>query len=157
MAVTEATLVYLIDGERVCLGYKTKGFGAGKWNGFGGKLEAGETREETATRELREETGVVVEPIILDYVAELYFHNGAGAAGDMYVHAFFARRWEGEPSEVEKMRPQWFGYDEVPYEDMWPSDPHWVPRVLKGERVKCTVWFDGKGESVERYEVDELK
>ncbi len=155
--MTEATLVYLIDGERVCLGYKTSGFGAGKWNGFGGKLEVGETHQETAIRELQEETGVSVSPHDLDYVAELYFHNGAGEAGDMHVHAYLAGRWDGEPREVEKMRPHWFGFGEVPYAAMWPSDPHWFPRVLQGERVRCTVWFDAKGERVEGYEIEDLK
>ena len=36
---------------------KKRGFGAGKWNGFGGKVEPGETIVEAAVREVKEECG----------------------------------------------------------------------------------------------------
>jgi 8-oxo-dGTP pyrophosphatase MutT (NUDIX family) len=38
------------------VGLKKRGFGQGKWNGFGGKVEAGETIEAAAARELKEES-----------------------------------------------------------------------------------------------------
>ena len=37
------TLVYIRDDEKILLGLKKRGFGTGKWNGFGGKVQAGET------------------------------------------------------------------------------------------------------------------
>lgn len=37
------TLCIIHEHPRVLLGYKKKGFGAGLWNGFGGKVEAGES------------------------------------------------------------------------------------------------------------------
>ena len=54
------TLVLLREENRVLLGMKKRGFGVGKWNGFGGKLEPGETVVEAAARELEEESGLVV-------------------------------------------------------------------------------------------------
>jgi len=44
------TLVLVVQPGRVLLGLKKRGFGAGKWNGFGGKVEPGETIEEGARR-----------------------------------------------------------------------------------------------------------
>ncbi len=41
---------------------KKRGFGIGKWNGFGGKIEAGETIEAAAIRELFEESALEVKP-----------------------------------------------------------------------------------------------
>ena len=54
------TLVVVRDrgGRRVLLGKKLRGFGAGYFNGFGGKVEAGESVVEAAHRELQEEAGV---------------------------------------------------------------------------------------------------
>ena len=37
------TLVYIRDEENILLGMKKRGFGVGKWNGFGGKVQPGET------------------------------------------------------------------------------------------------------------------
>ena len=51
------TLVFVHDNQKVLLGYKKRGFGAGRWNGFGGKVETGETLEQAARRELKEESG----------------------------------------------------------------------------------------------------
>ena len=46
------TLVFLRREGEVLLGMKKRGFGEGKWNGFGGKVEAGETIVEAAAREV---------------------------------------------------------------------------------------------------------
>ena len=54
------TLVLLRQENWVLLGMKKRGFGVGKWNGFGGKLEPGETVVEAAAREVREECGYIV-------------------------------------------------------------------------------------------------
>lgn len=53
------TLLLLKDvaENKVLLGYKKRGFGEGKWNGFGGKLEPGETVAEAALREMKEVSG----------------------------------------------------------------------------------------------------
>ncbi len=53
------------DGS-VLLGMKKRGFGAGKWNGFGGKVEKGESNTQAAIRELEEESGIITK------VCELY-------------------------------------------------------------------------------------
>lgn len=44
------TLVLVVQPGKVLLGMKKRGFGAGKWNGFGGKVEPGESIEEAAKR-----------------------------------------------------------------------------------------------------------
>ncbi|CAO3654247.1 unnamed protein product [Mucor hiemalis] len=56
----QLTLVLVIDEkeEKMLLGMKKRGFGAGKFNGFGGKVEPGESIEEGARRELLEEAEI---------------------------------------------------------------------------------------------------
>lgn len=44
------TLVMVVQPGRVLLGMKKRGFGAGRWNGFGGKVQDGETIEDAARR-----------------------------------------------------------------------------------------------------------
>ena len=72
----DTSLVYPVDGQgRVLLGRKKRGMGLGKWNGFGGKIEAGETMRQCAVRELREECGLIARTQDLELAAELYFQN----------------------------------------------------------------------------------
>ena len=42
------TLVLVIEGDRILLGLKKRGFGVGWWNGFGGKINHNETIEDAA-------------------------------------------------------------------------------------------------------------
>ena len=44
------TLLFVLKPGKVLLGYKKRGFGADRWNGFGGKVQQGETIEEAAIR-----------------------------------------------------------------------------------------------------------
>jgi uncharacterized protein YaaQ len=48
-------LLHDADNDRLLLGLKKRGFGAGKLNGFGGKIEKGETILAAALREMRED------------------------------------------------------------------------------------------------------
>ncbi|XP_062359656.1 oxidized purine nucleoside triphosphate hydrolase isoform X2 [Cinclus cinclus] len=57
------TLVLVVQPSRVLLGMKKRGFGAGLWNGFGGKVQPGESIEEAARRELLEESGLTVDTL----------------------------------------------------------------------------------------------
>lgn len=48
------TLCVIHNSTHILLGYKKRGFGEGRWNGFGGKLAVGETIEAAAKREVKE-------------------------------------------------------------------------------------------------------
>lgn len=51
------------DGMQVLLGLKKRGFGMGKWNGFGGKVEPTDASiAAAAAREVQEEANVTVQP-----------------------------------------------------------------------------------------------
>jgi 8-oxo-dGTP pyrophosphatase MutT (NUDIX family) len=52
------TLLIIHQGNKLLLGMKKRGFGAGRYNGFGGKIEKDETILEGAIRETVEEAGV---------------------------------------------------------------------------------------------------
>ena len=53
------TLIFLRREQQLLLAMKKRGFGTGKWNGAGGKVEPGETIEQAAIRECQEEIGVM--------------------------------------------------------------------------------------------------
>jgi ADP-ribose pyrophosphatase YjhB (NUDIX family) len=134
-----ATLIVVRDGNKILLGMKKKGFGAGKWNGFGGKVENGETIEAAALRELREESGLLVEETKKAGVITFKFPHKPD--WDQVVHVFTADQFAGNPVETEEMKPEWFEIEKIPFDKMWTDDPHWLPHVLKGKFVTATFVF----------------
>ncbi|PIR86954.1 MAG: hypothetical protein COU11_02985 [Candidatus Harrisonbacteria bacterium CG10_big_fil_rev_8_21_14_0_10_49_15] len=126
-------------GPRVLLGMKKRGFGEGRWNGFGGKVDDGETIEEAALREIREECGIEATEIDKRGVLIFNFQDDT-KIGE--VHVFHITKYTGEPIESEEMRPQWFTIDEIPFSQMWPDDEHWLPLFLAGKKFRGRFLFD---------------
>jgi ADP-ribose pyrophosphatase YjhB (NUDIX family) len=149
------TLAYLLKEGEVCLAMKKQGFGEGNWNGYGGKVEEGESVEAAAVREIEEESGVIVKEGDLRKVAliEFFFKDGK----HLLVHTYFVDSWKGDPIETEEMKPRWFEHDAIPYDLMWADDIHWFPRALKGEKLQGKVWFASDGENLEEMEWTELR
>lgn len=146
----QATLCFLVEGQRVLLGMKKRGFGRGKWNGFGGKVGEGESIEKAMEREVLEEVGVEVASN--EKVAELHFAFPYKHGWDQAVHVFLAREWQGEPRESEEMRPEWFEVEKLPFSQMWSDDEYWLPRVLAGEKVVGKIVFK-EGEQIAEHEM----
>ncbi|MBI5140320.1 MAG: 8-oxo-dGTP diphosphatase [Candidatus Vogelbacteria bacterium] len=136
-----ATLVFLIKKsggkiEEICLAMKKRGFGTGRWNGVGGKVEAGETMEESARREAREEIGV--SPSNMEKTAEISFFWPHDPTWNQTVHIYFTDTWRGEPIESEEMNPRWFKVRDIPFDKMWADDILWLPHVLEGKLLRGT-------------------
>lgn len=135
------TLLFLVKDDQILLAMKKRGFGAGKWNGVGGKLEANESVEDALVRECQEEIGVT--PLSWQKVAELDFvQDSTTEPWHMYVHAYITSDWTGEPTESEEMRPEWYPIDSIPYDDMWDDDRFWLKRALDGEKLYGEFTFD---------------
>lgn len=134
------TLCIIHQHPRVLLGMKKRGFGEGRWNGFGGKITAGETIEEAARREIREEAGI--EPNDLERVGLIHFEF-QGNPEILEVHLFRSTSFSGDPMETEEMRPQWFRVEEIPFGSMWPDDQFWFPLFLSNKKFKAKFLFQG--------------
>lgn len=119
------------------LAMKKRGHGVGKWNGVGGKAEAGETIEQAAIREAREEIGLT--PRRLKKAAKITFTFPAEQNFDQECTVFLCDAWDGELAETEEMKPQWFDLQHVPYAGMWGSDARWLPKVLEGKLIVASI------------------
>jgi mutator protein MutT len=138
MADITCNLIFLLKDDQILLAMKKRGFGAGRWNGVGGKIDPGETIEQAAVRECQEEIGVTPED--LEQVA---FHRFTfpDDTPDMLAHVFLCRSWKGEPTETEEMAPCWFAVKDIPYGEMWDDDIIWLPAVLAGKKLSTVFGF----------------
>ncbi len=139
------TLSFIIENNRILLAMKKRGFGAGRYNGYGGKVEEGETIEEGAKRELREESGLEVTGLEKVGIHEFEFAHDRGNI--LEVHVFHVTRYTGEAVETEEMKPEWFALDAIPFEKMWPDDIHWFPVFLDDKRFRTKFLF-GENDTV---------
>jgi mutator protein MutT len=157
MSDVRRTLLFPIKDGEILLAMKKRGFGAGRWNGVGGKLDEGETIEQALVRESQEEIGIT--PTKYTKVAELDFYGGStDEAWNMYVHAYLCTEWQGTPEESEEMAPKWFSIADIPYDQMWQDDIYWLPIALGGKALRGKFTFDEEDNltSHEILETDDL-
>lgn len=123
----------------VLLARRGKMPGLGKWSVPGGAVDAGESLEDAARREVREECGIeveltdtieVIQRVTLDEAQRVRFH---------YVIVDYVARWLGgeagpsdEASEVRWVRP-----DEFDALDMTPGTAEVIRRMLRKAGVGC--------------------
>lgn len=143
------TLCIVHQDQKVLLGMKKRGFGEGRWNGFGGKVQEGETIEQAAKRELEEEAGIASDSLERRGIIEFEFK---GDPQILEVHIFYVSAFQGTIAESEEMKPQWFLADEIPFHEMWPDDKFWFPLFLAGETFRGTFLFDGM-DTIARHEL----
>lgn len=134
--------------SRILLGRKKHGFGEGKLNGFGGKVEPGETLLRCALREMEEESGLALQPADVRHVGFLTFLFAGREGEELHVHVFSAQRSGAggalrEPAETDEMAPVWVPEASVPFESMWADDVHWFPHLLAGRRFRGVFRFEG--------------
>jgi 8-oxo-dGTP diphosphatase len=149
--MNETTLCVLVQGrppQKVLLGLKPRGFGAGKYTGFGGKIKAGETAAVAAIREVAEETRVQIHKDDLQPMGQLTFLFPFRPAWSQVVYLFLAGRWQGDPTEGEKIKPTWFSLEDIPFDEMWQDGAHWLPRILSGEQIQARFVFGEDNETL---------
>ena len=147
------TLCFLVKEDKVLLAMKKRGFGIGKWNGVGGKVSENENIKDATVREANEEIGVSINPADLKSHGSIKFSFEGNLDWNQEVHIFITEKWEGELSESEEMRPQWYAHSELPFGEMWLDDPHWLPKVLAGKKIEGEFLFNNDGTRILKFEV----
>jgi 8-oxo-dGTP diphosphatase len=130
-----ATLGYVLSPDRrqVLLVHRSKRPGdahLGKYNGLGGKLDAGEDVVSCLRREVREEAGIECEDIILRGTISW---PGFGKEGeDWFGFIFRIDRWSGTPlTENPEGTLAWVAVERILELPLWEGDRYFLPLVFE--------------------------
>jgi len=147
-----ATLALLVRDGHLLLGQrirKNTEIGELTLNGPGGKVEKGQTVEESLIEEVEKEVGISVAASGLadGKVGVITFYTGARSV--WVVHVYLVTEFSGEPQDSEEMRAfggvWWYPIDQLPFDLMLASDPIWIPRALSGKRFCAEVFQSSDG------------
>ncbi len=126
-----ATLCYLMDGERTLMLHRIKkknDFHEGKWNGLGGKFETGETPEECAIREIKEECGLLMKnPRMHGFITFPLFDGKK----DWYVFLFTSTDFEGELIDSHEGKLEWIPNERLLDLNLWEGDRIFIPWLFQ--------------------------
>jgi len=129
---------------KILLGMKLRGFGAGRWNGPGGKFEKEKDSDVEASfkREALEESALAIGQIEQVGFIEFEFSDEPGEVRETFVFKVLA--YDGQPEDSEEMRWQWFDEKDIPYGEMWKADRLWLPAILAGKKIHGRFLYDNK-------------
>ena len=119
----------LVDADgRVLIAQRPEGKQlAGMWEFPGGKVEPGETPEETVVRELREELGIETKIACL---APLTFASHAYESFNLLMPLFVCRRYWGIPQAQEGQALKWVRPNKLRDYPMPPADEPLIPFLI---------------------------
>ena len=125
MKIVTVAACALVDPDgRVLLAQRPEGKPmAGLWEFPGGKVETGETPEQTLIRELEEELGIVVKEACL---APLTFASHTYPEFHLLMPLYVCRRWDGIVTAREGQKLSWVRPNRLRDYPMPPAD---VPLV----------------------------
>ena len=135
-----ATLMFVVQDEKVLLIQKLTGIGKGKVNGPGGKIDPGETPYECVIRECQEELHIT--PLNPVKMGELWF--AMSDIPDIHCHVFMASDFEGTPTPTKEAVPMWTKISEIPWDKMWEDDAQWLSQMLEGQKFLGKFIFEGE-------------
>lgn len=116
----------LVDSDgRILLAQRPEGKSlAGMWEFPGGKVETGETPEETLVRELNEELGIVTR---VPCLAPLTFASHTYETFHLLMPLYVCRRYEGIPQGKEGQAIKWVRPQALRDYPMPPADEPLIP------------------------------
>lgn len=128
----------------------------GKWLGIGGKLEPGESPDDCNLREVREETGLILESAhfcgVIQFRADMYededmylYYSDSFVPEDPEAAAAFRETGEFRLPECDEGELRWIPEGELMGLPMWEGDRVFLEKLLAGERkISLTLSYEGE-------------
>jgi len=119
------TLCFIQHNDKILMLYRNKAPNQFKWNGVGGKIEAGESPIDSCQREIQEETGLHIEKINIQFRAICTWNK----TGGMFV--FLAKSSSDQVISGQEGKLEWKSLDWIKTSGQAVSNiPIFLPYIL---------------------------
>ncbi len=139
----KATLVYIVDGNKTLMIHRNKKEGdehKGKYNGLGGKLESGESPEQCAIREVKEESGLDISNLI--FKGDILFPEFDKYGRDWRVYIYRTHSFSGELIRSNHEGDlEWVDTDKILGLNLWEGDKLFLPLVFTEKTFKGSLFY----------------
>lgn len=146
MRITTLALIFNSQKDSFLMGLHQRGEGKGKLSFVGGKVAdkpefAYETPEESVQREIFEETHLKPQSIV--HQADIYYYYPPIYEKDSEIMKVYRiDSFQGDEKEdPDELKLTWITINNLPHNQMWPSDRLWLPRLLEKPELFHTVEF----------------
>ncbi len=148
-----STLCYIEKDNKYLMLHRTKkekDINKDKWIGIGGKFEEGESPEECIVREVKEETGLILNSYklrcIVTYVSTTWETE--------YMYVFTSNDFKGSLIECNEGDLAWINKDKITSLNTWEGDKIFIEK-LQNDDIFFTVKFEYDGEKLINYDLKE--
>ena len=155
LIMSDATICEIIKDGKLLLKKASRGVSKGKWNGLGGRIEKDETETESVVREVKEESGLIINNPKKHGV--ITFYQGSKDKIFSIVHIFSTNNFQGQMRPSDEGELKWFDFNSIPFKEMWPDDAIWLPLILEDKKFDAEFLFDGNMEKILEYKIINLE
>lgn len=139
-----ATLCYVKDKDNTLMLYRNKkanDYHEGKWNGLGGKFEPGESPEECAAREIKEESGLISKNLNLKGFISFPKFDGKN---DWNVFVFTVTEFEGKLIDSPEGKLEWIADSELFDLNLWEGDKIFMRWIFENKFFSAKFIYENK-------------
>lgn len=139
-----ATLCYIKKDNKTLMLHRTKkknDIHQNKWNGLGGKFEQGESPEQCAIREIKEECGLVAKKMKLNgFLTFPKFKDNE----DWYVFVYTITEFEGNLIECNEGELKWIENNKIFDLNLWDGDEIFLKWIEKNLFFSAKFIYENK-------------
>lgn len=156
--IGKTTVCYIEHNEEFLMLYRNKkqnDINEGKWIGVGGKIEPSENPNECNMREVREETGLILNSA--QFLGIVKFRSDMYGNEDMYLYysddfepedekdkEIFIREDKFLPPDCDEGVLKWIKRSDLMALPMWEGDKSFLEPILKGAKeISMTIKYQG--------------
>lgn len=113
------------------------------WSAIASQITAQDSLAQKAVKEIYRLTKLTIYERDLKQAGTIHYFtidNNHTRSETLTTTIFVCHEWQGEAINATGIRPTWFPFDQIPFNDMFDDAQSWLPKILSGDRIIVEVY-----------------